>query len=1347
MANPNLNGKIQLQGELVPDGGNIFQPVTDANYIKGALQTFGSTAELVAFHPALLKRGQSVKVVTADPLTVLKITEFVLMADPATMYNAQTLAINVTVDNFLDFWKAKDETLSSFERVPEYAPDGPNGSKPPYPYEDAPAFEANWTPVYDASKGHKWLRFRDDDVDDNSDGIFDNWTIPIALGSSILAGDFLANAYTRENITATVASNQGQLVVTNLGTDDSGWYQVLTGDIDNDDGTTIINLTIGKYFKYEAANTYTFNNGATCVQTLPPPPTNISGASNDDGVYTALSGLSSIIYTDDIPVGTDQLWEILGQKSVYGSLKSDWSIRKILENPSLTRYAIGFSALPGTVCGTDDDAGAEPFNTNLINIGWEPSFVQGTVYLATRTLTGGSPIYTDWNIQKIVGESGEYKDRVFKLFPINTDFDQETPPSGSDAIAEGWSDQPLQETPTLINGISESIKFFDGTLKTPWSTPVPYTGQDAFNDLIVSDFGNSFKFDPNGGTPTVPVPAQMTLEAQLFSGITKLWPNEVINYSWVRIYNNGAPDSTLADGDTGKTFYFLGASGTPGDPAYKRFGQQLVVTHQGVDGKAVFQCTQTLQLPDLTTIKFIEEFVVTDITDGLDSKDLSVRADNQLVLYDVGAAAWTPDEVRLSAFQNNLPSGFTLFWYIETTPSTWVKLVSGVGGYTFGATPYGGQMQIDVSAVFTADGSPEQERYAVSTIDGDPDLNDNITTFTDYITIAKTDSSATSTPGADAVFSLLDNEAYVAILDSITIVPVTGEIGPTGKARTLISVYDGSTRIVQGAGAGKYTVVLSTDNANIVPGQQVVSSDIEVYVVSWATTERSANLTATITYETGDARGSIVIDKVFSVNSTLDAPGAILMVIDSADGRFSFYPEDLTDIDLTANLYNDKVTPPLQDPAAYYFSWKVGSGSWETVKAGGGATFGEQRTVTRDEIRLSSLVEVRVFTVAVPVIPDDVIRTTSITINDVQDGATFHLYQTDTEPFSKPAKPAETIDPAVGDGSWKPSVAPAPAIWAVDGTQKAFADWGNPAIPEYTWSDVYQLGGEAGDQGNQGGGYYDLYSVYDNGTTKPTFPNGNTSTIDQMIAGVGQDEWLTLIPAVDKVWVTQRLYKGFTATSDTVKLNVSGKLVGGDDSPAEPVTGSVWGTPILLSGKDGVDGAKGDTGDAPEHEWIGTALRFRNPDLTWGDLVDLKGDAGEDGVAQGIQQAWFGYRIYNAFVGDSLVNIIKIDSGNTDSKKLAFTISASAYLNSVIELEIYLYGGTSGAYETPIKSWRYKPDIVGNSTQTIPFTMMHIRTSSFRYFGIRARRANSNDNRLYDVSMEVKHIDSFSTSS
>lgn len=47
-------------------------------------------------------------------------------------------------------------------------------------------------------------------------------------------------------------------------------------------------------------------------------------------------------------------------------------------------------------------------------------------------------------------------------------------------------------------------------------------------------------------------------------------------------------------------------------------------------------------------------------------------------------------------------------------------------------------------------------------------------------------------------------------------------------------------------------------------------------------------------------------------------------------------------------------------------------------------------------------------------------------------------------------------------------------------------------------------------------------------------------------------------------------------------------------------------------GKDGRDGEQGPIGPRPEHEWIGTNLRFQTED-GWGEFVDLEGPKGEDG--------------------------------------------------------------------------------------------------------------------------------------
>ena len=44
--------------------------------------------------------------------------------------------------------------------------------------------------------------------------------------------------------------------------------------------------------------------------------------------------------------------------------------------------------------------------------------------------------------------------------------------------------------------------------------------------------------------------------------------------------------------------------------------------------------------------------------------------------------------------------------------------------------------------------------------------------------------------------------------------------------------------------------------------------------------------------------------------------------------------------------------------------------------------------------------------------------------------------------------------------------------------------------------------------------------------------------------------------------------------------------------------------------EDNKDELKGDDGETPQHRWVGTKLQFKNPDGSWGKLVDLKGPRG-----------------------------------------------------------------------------------------------------------------------------------------
>jgi hypothetical protein len=50
-----------------------------------------------------------------------------------------------------------------------------------------------------------------------------------------------------------------------------------------------------------------------------------------------------------------------------------------------------------------------------------------------------------------------------------------------------------------------------------------------------------------------------------------------------------------------------------------------------------------------------------------------------------------------------------------------------------------------------------------------------------------------------------------------------------------------------------------------------------------------------------------------------------------------------------------------------------------------------------------------------------------------------------------------------------------------------------------------------------------------------------------------------------------------------------------------------------IQGIQGIEGEKGERGLAPSHTWIGTSLKWENPDGSDGLLVDLKGDKGDKG--------------------------------------------------------------------------------------------------------------------------------------
>jgi hypothetical protein len=1136
-------GFINVQSPLMPNNDNPRGYVAENKYLKGAPQVFHSIEELVAFHPNRMKSGMPATVI--DYPTAGTISDFRLSRDPSQMLNGTGNSI-VTVDNFQDFWVLQSQTQKNTTRVYQFAPDGPGGGSPIYPY--TPDEEDNWENVRDDAKGHKWMRFRDDDIDTDEDGIFDNWSVPIPIQGIFQTGDYVDERFRRQAVSATLHTGTGTMTTDKYYVVEDGRIEI-DGDLSlNEIGSygtvTHANLLKGRVFKFASGNTYSFEESATVTETLKAPPRTISGLPNNEPVG----------WDEVIPSGTDQLWQISGQKSVYGQLKSDWIIKKVNENPNYIRYSDNPSPHPNTIVGINTSAAdGTGGDTALIAAGWSKTYDLQN-FVATREDDPGPDLYTPWIVKKINEESGEYTDRVFKLFDLNLDSDSPeiTPPTLRDATQEGWSDVPLEEGATTINYISEARKFFNGELKTAWSQPVPYTGKDTFSDTIEATPGDNFKYDAAGAV----TPSTITLVSRLFKGLTDLSEDTTITsiaYVWTRVYNGGSIDSTVANSNSAEDFYFMGASsGAPG-PGLYRNGQRLIVKPAGVEGQAVFRCLQTITTPT-GTLEFEDEFTVYDVSDGIDAKSLDVTADNDRTTYDSDNTVFVPEEIVMRAYWANLISP-TLKWY-RYVGGVWTAISNGAT-YTIG----GNVCRFDADALFAADGTAEELKFAVSTHATNPDSADNISTFSDYITIVKLGSSGLGSPGVNAVSLLLNNESHVVVLSTATEQPTAGEIGSSGKAKTRIQVYDGTE--IQDFGTD-YTIALESDNADVEFDSQSVArgggNDAEVFVDVWNAGARSAICTITITYD------SKTFTKKFSLGSTMDAPGAIMVDIDSDKG-YIFTPSDKTNKTLTARLYDTSLTGSQEislPDVEWTFKWTVAG-----VEDGAASTT-NTKVVSRANVLVNAAVTVKVYRDSV------LFRQHTINLSDVNDGRQYRAWTANA------TKPSTSQDLSNQDptnaGIWPVTVSgvvwrlPTDSFWATN--DPTYAQDGEDDGGSFSWTSVYRIKGEKGDQGSAGYTMHPMYRAADPGP--PAFgAGGDTSTIAQMkTAG-----WTSIPPGTGVVWRTERMIptQGLSYDSSLDPI-ISSAL-------AVPVAGSKWAAAVRISAKDGAPGVgtAGNAGWSPRY--------------------------------------------------------------------------------------------------------------------------------------------------------------------
>jgi len=793
-------------------------------------------------------------------------------------------------------------------------------------------------------------------------------------------------------------------------------------------------------------------------------------------------------WSDSVPAApaTDYLWKITALQEADGNIitSQGWSVPQyVKEDVETVRYSNTGKPNPDTIVGPTEDVATGSNEANLVAAGWVPSAdFDPSIHFYIATRTGSSGSWTNWKVERIIGESGVQRLRKYKLYPILTDYDDPTwqaaeTPTTVDPAPDGWVDYLSAENNFEVNFVIEGAILPDGSFLEPWSAPRPFTSVPTYADLIqvYADDGGidlnqfeepTFRSSFTGGVENHD-PEDIWLRAELYKGAQDVYADTTITITqkWYKIYNDNAFIPSPAVFSTARQ-HIVNNADVIGRAIYR---VEMILDDAGLNTKIQDAITAGYVTPTTlldgtneTRPVFIEEISVRDFVDGLDGRALSASATQSRFLLDTTP---TPDEllpavIIVRAEVDNVDKNDVEWDYLNGTDPTsdpWVQITatspSGVStpAYTYVDTEnnlvlVGGDVTT-ATDIFTLVGS--NDVYVRARVDA----SGSLTALEDWVMVSKVDAGAIVS--GEAAFDVyIENPLETIRVDALG-TPLAGELsdviadievrkGATVQTNSAFTVT--CTAVTGGFTNTAWVTITQTGGA----GGTKTRIELDEPSITWTTTETKAIIELTVTF------GAETKKVYMQVATVLEPEGFTGLDITSSDGNFDFYTYQAGDSKTITAQVVQNTGSGLTPVAGFDYKFTISDGNYDGNTSGHILQDSNSTDLVLDQDKVNQFVQVTVLAYPTGVPAGPPLYTTDFRINDLPDNRVKILYNSNDHD-TLPSTPGAAYDtypgPDPGGGGWYRTT-DSNAVW-----------YSNSYDGGLTWDIPRWIAGKAGEDG------------------------------------------------------------------------------------------------------------------------------------------------------------------------------------------------------------------------------------------------------------------------------------------